>query len=399
MTADAAGAPPRSALGLRAVGHHDLGGFGDAMQVLRHQDVLYVGHFGMSGMGTSILDVSDVSRPRLVDQWHAPAGMHNHKVQVADGLLLINYELFPKGPTKPAPDGPPAGMAVYRIDDPFKPERVGFFDCGGKGVHRIVYTGGRYAYLSATPDGFRDRMWMVVDLSDWDNPVEAGRWWWPGQWEGGGEEPTWSGVRVAAHHALLDGNLAYLGYDDMNLVVLDVADATEPIAVSNLRWDGGSTHTCLPLPGRRLVVATDEQVRPEPEAPERTIRLIDVADPKNPVLLSEFPRLDPRFAVAGARFGAHNLHENRPGSYRSEKIVAATQFSGGVRVYDIRDAAAPKEVAHWVPNAPVGQPAAQTNDIFVDAGLRFYVSDRVGGGVDILEPEPHIADLMRECAE
>jgi hypothetical protein len=392
-------AAPRSAYGLRSVGHHDLAGYGDAMQLLRHENALYVGHFGMSTMGTSILDVSDLSRPRLVSQWRAPAGMHNHKVQVADGLLLVNYELFPKGPTKPAADSPPFGMAVYRVDDPFGPEQVGFFECGGKGVHRIVYTGGQYAYVSATPQGFRDRMWMVVDLSDPARPVEAGRWWWPGQWEAGGEQPTWSGVRVAAHHALLDGSVAYLGYDDMNLVVLDVADVSKPTVLANLRWGGGSTHTCLPLPGRRLVVATDEQTRLEPGAPKRTIWLIDVADPANPVLLSEFPPLDRRFATDGARFGAHNLHENRPGSYRSEKVVVATQFSGGVRVYDIRDAHAPKEVAHWVPNASSGQPAAQTNDIFIDAQCRFYVSDRVGGGIDILEPEPELAALMRECAQ
>src|SRR5690606_29868532 len=45
--------------GLVTVGHHDLGGRGDGMQVLREGDVLYVGHHGPSGAGTSILDASD----------------------------------------------------------------------------------------------------------------------------------------------------------------------------------------------------------------------------------------------------------------------------------------------------------------------------------------------------
>ncbi len=51
-----------SAKGLRLLGHHDLGGSGDGMQVLREGDALYVGHFGTSGTGTSIPDVA-VARP------------------------------------------------------------------------------------------------------------------------------------------------------------------------------------------------------------------------------------------------------------------------------------------------------------------------------------------------
>lgn len=84
-----------SATGLRLVAHHDLGGHGDGMQVLREGDALYVGHTGTTGMGTSILDVSEPGRPVLVIQRPAPARSHTHKVQVADGLLLVNHEKFP----------------------------------------------------------------------------------------------------------------------------------------------------------------------------------------------------------------------------------------------------------------------------------------------------------------
>ena len=45
-----------SAEGFEVLATHDLGGFGDGMQVLRHEDVVYVGHHGVSRMGTSILD-------------------------------------------------------------------------------------------------------------------------------------------------------------------------------------------------------------------------------------------------------------------------------------------------------------------------------------------------------
>ena len=65
-------------------------------------------------------------------------------------------------------------------------------------MDRIVWTGGAHAYVSAIPKGFDDRIWVVVDMTDPTQPVEAGRWWWPGQHES--EEPTWpSGKRFAAH--------------------------------------------------------------------------------------------------------------------------------------------------------------------------------------------------------
>ncbi len=380
---------------LRLVGHHTLAGSGDGMQVLRHDNALYVGHHGTSGQGTSILDVADPTSPRLVAQWPAPEGTHTHKVQVADGLLLVNHEHFPLGGSGPGS----AGLAVYRLDDPFEPTQVGFWRSGGRGVHRVVYTGGRYAYLSATPDGFDDRIWVVLDLADPTRPVEAGRWWWPGQWTAGGERPDWpQGRRHAAHHALVDGDLAYLGYDDAGMVVLDVADRTGPRFVSTLVWEGGSTHTCLPLPGRGLVVVTDEQVHPGPDAPVRTVRVVDVADPAQPAVLGVVPSPDPSLASQGARFGAHNLHENRPGSYVSERILFATYFSAGLRVYDIADPAAPREVAHFVPEAAPGQPAAQSNDVFVDSAGLVYLTDRVGGGVAILAPEPELAALMADSA-
>jgi hypothetical protein len=312
-------------------------------------------------------------------------------VQYADGLLLVNQERF-----RGAPEWT-AGMLVFDLSEPLAPRELGRFDCGGDGVHRIVWTGGRYAYLSATPSGYDDRIWVIVDLTDPAAPVEAGRWWWPGQHRAAGERPDsgWpTGRRVAAHHALLDGELANLGYDDANLVVLDVSDVRRPRMVSNLRWDGGGTHTCLPLPGRRLVVATDEQLHAGPDAPERRIRVIDVADPARPRVLALCPSPEASWRTAGLRFGPHNLHENRPGTWASERLVFATWFNAGVRVYDLEDPARPVEIAHWVPTPAPGQPAAQSNDLLVDADGLVYVTDRVGGGLAVLEPERELAARM-----
>ena len=381
-----------SSSGLTVLSQHDLGGRPDGMQVVREGDFLYVGHTGTTGAGTSILDVSDPAEPKLAEQWPAPPNSHTHKVQVADGLLLVNHEKFPY--RKP-PAGPvSAGLAIYRLTDPAHPEQVGFWPSGGSGVHRVVWTGGRYVHLSATPDGYRDRIWLVLDISDPAAPVEVGRWSWPGQRIG--EEPTWpAGKRYAAHHALIDGTRAYLGFDDGGMVVLDVSDLANPTMLTRLEWGGGATHTCLPLPGRGLVVVTDEQQHDGPDAPERTIRIVDVSG--EPAVLAKVPAPAGDFARLPLRFGAHNLHENRAGSYRSERIVFATYFSAGVRVYDLTDPEAPAEIAHWVGAAPPGQPVSQANDLWVQEDGLVWVTDRIGGGLTALRPDPTLRDRIDEA--
>jgi hypothetical protein len=372
--------------GFRHVSHCDLGGCGDGMQVVREGAALYVAHHGRSGMGTTILDVSDPGAPRVVEQWPSPQGTHTHKVQAADGYLLVNEERFGGS------EAWSAGLLVHDVSAPLRPNRVGRWECGGEGVHRIVWTGGRYAHMSATPAGCGDRIWLVVDLSDPTRPVEAARWQL--------DEPQPEGKRYAAHHALLDGRgHGYLGYGDAGLVVLDLSDPTRPTRLARLDWEpGGGTHTCLPLRGRDLVVVTDEQLRDGPGAEPRLVRVVDVSDPARPRVVGTCPEPAGPFRGQPLRFGPHNLHENRAGSYRSERIVFVTYFNAGLRVYDLADPARPVEVASWVPDAPAGQPVPQTNDLWVEEDGRVWLTDRIGGGLDCLEPEPELAALLREAA-
>ena len=216
----------RDVSGFELVSHSDLGGCGDGMQVLREGDALYVAHYGLSGMGTTVLDVADPERPRIVEQWPAPPG----------------------------------------------------------------------------------------------------------------------------------------------------------------------THTCLPLPARRLVVVTDEQLRDGPRAEPRLVRVVDVSDPASPRVAGVCPEPEGDFAERPLRFGPHNLHENRPGSYRSERFVFVTYFSGGLVVYDLADPAAPRIAAHWQPETPPGQAAPQTNDVFVDADGFVWLTDRLTGGLYVLDPFVILSD-------
>ena len=53
-----------------------------------------------------------------------------------------------------------------------------------------------------------------------------------------------------------------------------------------------------------------------------------------------------------ADFGPRNLHENRPETFQSEELLFATYHNAGLRIFDIHDAFAPKEIAGFVPDAP-----------------------------------------------
>ena len=91
-------------------------------------------------------------------------------------------------------------------------------------------------------------------------------------------------------------------------------------------------------------------------------------------------------------FGPHNLHENRPGSMQSEEIIFATYNNAGVRIFDIRDQFAPKEIAYWVPPIPAKlvdpRPNialdAKTADIYVTTEGLMFVSDW-NAGMHVLE--------------
>ena len=370
--------------GLELVGHSDLDGRGDGMQIMRNGDVLYVGHMGDFGVGTSVVDVGDPTRPRVLRQTPVPKGTHSHKVQLADGLLLANHERYPYRVGVPES----AGLVVYDVSRADDPRRIGFLPIDGLGVHRIWWAGGRYAYASAREKGFRNRFLIVVDLADPSRPRLASRWWWPGQREDGADRLP-EDSDVGAHHVIVRGDRAYGGYFDAGVVIFRVhADGSLEL-VSSLSWAaeaGGHphTHTALPLGDRNLLVVTDEAIEPNCEGARKDVHLVDIADERRPREISRFPVPQGDYCTRGLRFGPHNLHENRPGTYESDRVVYVTYFNAGLRVYDTADPRRPKEIAAYVPEPPPGQPAIQLNDVLVDADGLIFVTDRVRGGLYVL---------------
>jgi hypothetical protein len=275
-------------------------------------------------------------------------------------------------------------------------------------VHFVWCVDGRYAHISTGAPDFQpatppdDQFYMIVDVSDPEQPREVGRWWLPGTRQGDAappiaprRQPRDNGVRMHNANVLpARPDRAYLGYIDGGVLVLDIADPTAPRLVGRLEHPPalpGYAHTATPLPGRNLLVLTEESVMPACADAPKLIRLVDVADETRPRFRSELPSPANRDELCGrgGRFGAHNVHEIMPlpGCGVSENFVVGTFFAGGMRLYDIRDADHPTEIGYYIPEAPPDSPAGaiQLNDVYVDERGLFYTVDRLRGGLYILE--------------
>jgi hypothetical protein len=380
---------------MRLLGQTDLHGHGDCMHANLKDHYAFVGHMGESRVGTSVVDVSDPRQPRLVKQLETPPGTHSHKVQVVDDILLVNYERSMYEPNAPTWQG---GLKVFDVSKPEAPREIAFLAMPGKGVHRMTFWQSPYAFMSGSDDGYLDQFLVIVDLADPSTPREVGRWWFPGQHTAAGEPMSWTpsashggqpgAKRVALHHPLIRGDRAYCGWWDAGLVVLDIADLGCPKLVSQLDFGSevsGATHSALPVPGRDILVVTDEQLANDCQGLFAQVRVVDISDELNPRVIAEFPRPRGDFCSRGGRFGPHNVHEMRPGSLIDPNTMYLTYFNAGLRVVDISDATQPREVAYFVPEAPPGRSSIQFNDVLVGSDGLVYVTDRYRGGLYILE--------------
>jgi hypothetical protein len=252
--------------------------------------------------------------------------------------------------------------------------------------------------VSAHFDGFTDHILCIVDVESITKPQIVSRWWLPGMHRAGGESPTNpAGKRYALHHMIVAGDRGYAAWRDAGFTIHDVSDSSRPKLLAHLNWSPpypGGTHTPLPLPGRKLAVVADESNADFCAKGTFYTWLVDVRADDNPVPIATLPTPADRDYCAMGNFGPHNLHENRPGSFQSEQTIFATYHDAGVRVFDIRDAQAPREIASWVPPVPARMidprpnvaRGALTCDCYVTTDGLMYVTDW-NAGLHVLQYE------------
>jgi hypothetical protein len=422
---------------VRRLGHIDLAGAGQVTVAGSHA---YVGHIpNKSHLGTSIIDISDPSNPRVVATITLDDhDSHSHKVRVVGDIMIVNHERNPTAIGRRADELPrvrrelagalgrdpthaelaarlgvteadvgeieaeakrgyhTGGFKIYDVSNPAKPKEIVHQKTGGIGVHRFDMDE-RYAYISTEMKGYVGNILVIYDIRDPARPAEVSRWWIPGQHVEGGETPTWPGRQHRLHHALRRGNEMWASCWHAGFWMVDVSDLSKPKGLGTYNYHPlfpEPTHTVMPVPerigGRRIALSIDEEDQAQSASEEEARRgrahacilTFDVTDPKAIRPLGQFQvsELDSPFSrTGGARFGAHQFCERIAGT-----IIYAVWFAGGLRIIDVADPLAPKEVGHFIPEPVTGRSAPQSNDVALDDRGLIYVVDR-WVGFDILE--------------
>ena len=397
-----------AAKNLRVVGHSGLNGHGnggeglDLRQYADGRRILFLAH--ESGpICFSVVDVTKTARPHVLTQVPTvSADVRCNSLGVSNTTLIVAQQTATIG----RPNG---GIRIYDVSAPAQPRETAFFDTSGpqsRGAHFVWFVDGQYAYLASGARDFipthpnDDQCLLIVDVRDRAQPREVGRWWLPGTRQGDREPPPPrlkfdGGYRMHSLHIPRERpDRAYVGWIDGGVVILDIADRTNPKLVARRSWyppEVGYMHTVVPILDRRLLVASEEAVRDRCEDWPKRVWIVDAGDESMPRESAPLPapkNLD-AFCRSGGRFGAHNIHVNRPVSTSRTltRTVVGAFFSGGVRVYSIADPKRPEEIGFFVPVAPPGNQTGtiQMNDVYVDENGVIYANDRLTGGLYILE--------------
>ena len=420
------------------ISHLDLPGAGEVYVAGKYA---YVGHItNEEGLGTSILDVSDPKKPKLLSQ--IPVGdrnSHSHKARVIGDIMIVNVEQnmtaigrkadeLPKLRTQlraalgrdpshaelaeklgvKASDIPAVeamekepynqgGFKIYDVSDRANPKLITHHKTHARGVHRFDMDA-TYAYISTEMPGYIGNILVIYDIRNPAKPEEVSRWWLPGQHFAGGEKPTWSGRQHRLHHALRQGNTMWAGCWHGGVRVVDVSDIRKPRTIGEYNYHPPfpePSHTFMgvpPINGRRIAIAIDEEDHASSAAemdkrrgrPHGCLWVLDVTDLAKiqPLSIYEVSELDsPWSRAAPGRFGAHQFQEHMKGG---DTLVYCAWFAGGLRIVDIADPSAPQEVGYYIPEPAPGKAAPQSNDVDVDERGLIYLGDRYAG-FDILE--------------
>jgi hypothetical protein len=382
--------------GLALVGHTTLGAGGRAPD--SNGNMAWAGHcayiagpgavFGnpnpAAGDGVAVVDVSDPTSPQHVATLRSPgskAAMETiNAVETRDrSILVIGQYGNQAGGDKP--------MDIYDVRDCAHPKLLQTF-IWPKNIHNLTISGnGRYVFATqplqaADISGLfdKDPTTSTVYLGD----IEAAT---PGPPVAIGPTadlddpiaPTAFGYthnQYLSHEAwpTADGGTLYVGgqlpiFETFS--ILDIRDwlrrdaagnpAGPPKVISQRSGRGHSVRTAT-IGGKPFVLHSEESVfgptwgcLPEtanPFAGPSQPWLTDISDPTNPRTVSQFGLAinDPSNCAAQIDSGVSaSVHYHDVDDPTRTTFVVASMWNSGVRVFDVRDPAHPKEVAYFNP--------------------------------------------------
>ena len=384
---------------VRVVGHSDLNGWGDTFQIQVRDGLAYVAASGANGHnGLTILDVSNPSKPKVVNQISDPPGARTHKILLVGDVLYTNSE------KRPESDDPEliGGMRMFDLSDPANPRLINYIETEGRGIHRPIHDRNRdLLYCSGFKDGCRGKVLWTYDVKNPSAPELLSQCWIEGQNEAAGETPSWDfdyvGWGCWLHEANPFGNYATCGFWNGGIAMFDMTDPCEPGFMwrhnphETHGWPG-SYHTFLVPPGSEFAIATTECCSIDCGHPPAFVTFYDMRNVHHPLPISTFHPyeidpltmhpLDQSWCDTGLKYGAHNVWLDM----KKDDFMYIAWHNAGLRIVDCSNPFSPKEVGYYIPPGNSHRTVPQSNDVVVDpsTGL-IYLGDRWGLGIDILE--------------
>ncbi len=394
--------------------------------------------------GTSIIDITDPSKPTL--KWHIPGSASANHRSVS---VVYDYKHDGTGHdylVRSADDGTNFRFEVFDITDrATHPENIKLVSeikgtppdscgpgCGGPFIvraHKGYWSeDSGYYYTSSGEPGFRNTLLHIWDMRNPATPKFVGRAWLPGM-KDTEDKALYQGQYV--HHPILDeaNNRMYLGFRNASglMGAWDISDRSNPKVVWSVDTNppNRGPHTLTPivydkLPNfgpdalpRKYILMSDEaggnaDMAPCPVGIRARVYMFDITVETHPTQVSQWEVPVGDFCNKGGRFGPHqhaefvngrlNRHENR--------IAWVAYFNAGVRVLDVSNPYAMKEIGYYIPKtnamshpmAPGQKTAIQINDVTIDHRGLAYATDRVGTGLFVLEytgPKPNVTSSSK----
>jgi len=269
----------------------------------------------------------------------------------------------------------PRGLMLWDVTRPAAPVRIGFlsFGCCTRGLHEFevedrVDLGKTFVYATdpsaeepddASPTGREDQQgrgpFRLIDVTDPRSPGLISDWGFlsRGLTPAAGQGCDADGLYGHGAEPSEDGKLAFLSYWDSGFVALDVSNPSNPVYKGRTVYPSnadGDAHSSNYDDARKLLFTADEDFcKASGTGIEKGFGYMRVYNYSNltaPVQIGEY-RTPNSLGTNDQAAGDFTIHN----PLLVGKTVYASWYTDGVRVIDVSNARAPKEVAYFVPPA------------------------------------------------